>query len=97
MAALPLIPFYVPKVSFIPWVLQKLAYFPLLDGQEKQMTDLSRVDKRSQREIEEIKMDRKHRKGNQYAEVGEHLGMKAKHPQLGSKMGINTDGYFSLQ
>lgn len=75
MAALPLIPCYVPKVFFVPWVLQKLAYILFLDGQEKQMTDLSRVDKGSHMEKEEIKMAGKHRKGNQYAEVGEHLGV----------------------
>lgn len=46
-------------------------------------------------EIEEIKMAGKHRKRNQYVEVGEHPGMNAKHPQLGLKMSVNTDGYFS--
>lgn len=93
MAILPLIPCHVPKICFVPWILQKLAYIPLLDGQEKQMTDLSTMDKRSHMEIEEIKMAGKHRKGNQYTEVGEHLGVGVKHPQLGSKM----SGYFSLQ
>lgn len=29
--------------------------------------------------------------------MGEHLGMNEKHPQLGSKMGVNTEGHFSPQ
>lgn len=75
----------------------KIGVYPSSSGQEKQMTNLSRVDKRPHMETEEIKMAGKHRKGNQYAEVGKHLGMNAKHPHLGSKPSVNTDGYFSLQ
>lgn len=52
---------------------------------------------RSSLEIEEIKTDGDHGKENQHAEVGEHLGMNEKHSQLGSKMSVDTEGYFLSQ
>lgn len=61
------------------------------------MTGFSRVENRSSLEIEEIKTDGDHGKENQQAEVGEHLGMNEKHSRLGSKMSVNTEGYFSSQ
>ena len=61
------------------------------------MTGCSRVDNRSSLETEEIKTSGEHGKENQHVEVGEHLGMNERHPQLGSKKHVNTEGYFSLQ
>lgn len=57
------------------------------------MTGFSRVDNRSRLEIKGIKTGGEHGQENQHAEVGEHPGMNEKHPQLGSKMGVNTEGY----
>lgn len=96
MAALPLISCYVPKVYFVPWILWKLVYIPLLVA-KKSKWQISAGWTRGPIWKQEIKMAGKHRKGNQYAEVGKHLGMNAKHPHLGSKPSVNTDGYFSSQ
>lgn len=61
------------------------------------MTGFSRVDNRFSLEIKGVRTDGEHGKENQHAEVGVHLGMNGKHPQLGSKTGVNTEGDFSLQ